>query len=99
MEQKKSNGKAVASMVLGIVSLVCIFLTATVFMGIVGIACGVVGLILGISANKEAKSGMATAGIVMSCIGLGLCAITLIACVACVGCLGAAGASSLTGLY
>lgn len=87
MEQK-TNGKAIASLVLGIVSLVCVLFTSTVFMGVIGIACGVVGLVLGITANKEAKSGMGTAGIVLNAIGLGLCAVSLIACVACAGCLG-----------
>lgn len=53
-------------------------------MALVGIACGVVGLVMGIMSNKQQKSGMATAGVVMSCIGLGLCALELIACVACV---------------
>ncbi|MGN1147524.1 MAG: hypothetical protein ACI4TB_03825 [Lachnospiraceae bacterium] len=91
MEEKKTNGKAIASLVLGILSLVCIFFG---YGALLGIVFGVIGLILGISANKEAKSGMGTAGIVMSAIGLGLCAISFIACVACVGCLGAAGLAS-----
>ncbi|HKM35436.1 MAG TPA: DUF4190 domain-containing protein [Lachnospiraceae bacterium] len=86
MEQK-TNGKAIASLVLGILSLVCIFFG---YGALLGIVFGIVGLVLGINANKEGKTGMATAGIVMSAIGLGLCAITFIACVACVGCLGAA---------
>ena len=88
MEQK-TNSKAVASLVLGILSLVCIFFG---YFTLVGIVMGIVGLVLGIAANKEAKSGMGTAGIVLSAIGLGLCAISFIACVACIGCLGAAGA-------
>lgn len=86
MEQK-SNGKAIASLVLGIISLVCIFFG---YGALLGIASGVVGLVLGINSNKEGKTGMATAGIVMSAIGLGLCAISFIACIACVGCIGAA---------
>lgn len=91
MEEKKTNGKAIASLVLGILSLVCIFFG---YGALLGIVFGIIGLVLGISANKEAKSGMGTAGIVMSAIGLGLCAISFIACVACVGCLGAAGLAS-----
>lgn len=79
-----SNGKAVASLVLGIISLIFIFLG---IYAILGIVLGIIGLILGISAKKEAPSGMATAGIVISIIGLGICALTFLACVACVGAL------------
>ena len=94
MEQK-SNPKAVASLVLGILSLVCIFLN---YFAILGVVMGIVGLVLGIAANKEAKSGMGTAGIVLSAVGLGLCAISFVACVACVSCLGigCAGLGSLS---
>lgn len=88
---QKSNGKAIASLVLSIISLVCIFFSWSLVMGLIGIVCSVIGLVLGIMANKENKSGMATAGIVMSAIGLGLCALSLIACIACVSaCNGAA---------
>lgn len=81
MEQKQ-NGKAIASLVLGIVSLVFIF---TGNFALLGVAAGIVGLVLGISARKENPSGMATAGIVMSVIGLALCVLSFLACVACVG--------------
>ncbi|NLM61150.1 MAG: hypothetical protein GX193_03630 [Clostridiales bacterium] len=74
-----------ASLVLGIVSLVFIFTGTAAFVGIIA---GIVGLILGISARKENPSGMATAGIVLSVIGLAFCAVSFIACVACVGALG-----------
>jgi len=88
MEQK-SNGKAIGSLVLGIISLVFIF---TGYGTLMGIVAGVVGLILGINARKESPSGMATAGIVLSIIGLGLCVITFVACVLCVGTLASIGA-------
>lgn len=91
MEEKKTNGKAVASLVLGILSLICIFFG---YGALLGIILGIIGLVLGVSANKQEKTGMGTAGVVMSAIGLGLCALTFIACVACVGCLGAAGLSA-----
>ena len=48
MEQK-SNGKAIGSLVLGIISLVFIF---TGYGTLMGIVAGVVGLILGINARK-----------------------------------------------
>ena len=89
MEQR--NGKAIASLVLGIISLVCVFFG---YGALLGIVLGVVGIILGVSAKKEAPSGMATAGLVLSIIALALCAITFIACVACVGCLGTASLAS-----
>jgi len=89
MEQK-SNGKAIASLVLGIISLVLIF---TGYGTLVGIISGVVGLIIGIGARKENPSGMATAGIVLSIIGLAMCAIVFVSCVICVGTLASLGAS------
>lgn len=83
MEQQ-SNGKAIASLILGIVSLVCIFFG---YGALLGIILAVIGLVLGIGAKKTAPSGMATAGIVLSIIGLAACAISFLACVACVGAL------------
>lgn len=83
----QSNGKALASMVLGIVACVFVFFGYGAFVGII---LGVIGLILGINAKKEGPSGMATAGIVLSIIAISICALGLIACVACVGCFSAA---------
>ena len=80
-----NNNKAVASLVLGIVSVVCIFFG---YGALLGIALGIVGLILGINAKKEAPSGMATAGIVLSIVAIAACAIAFIACVACLGAIG-----------
>ncbi len=72
-QPKKSIGLAVASMVLGIVSIVfsCCFVY-------ISIPCGIVGLILGaISiATKKGGKGMAIAGIVCSIVSL---AVTIIA--------------------
>lgn len=82
MEQN-SNGKAIASLVLGILACVCVFFG---YGALLGIVLGIVGLILGISAKKENPSGMATAGIVLSIISIAFCAIVFVACVACVGC-------------
>jgi hypothetical protein len=83
MEQQ-SNGKAIASLILGIISVVCIFFG---YGALLGIILAVIGLVLGISAKKTAPSGMATAGIVLSIIGLAACAIAFLACIACVGAL------------
>lgn len=87
-ENKPTNGKAIASLVLGILAAVCVFFG---YGALLGIALGVVGLILGISAKKEEPSGMATAGIVLSIIAIAVCAIGFIACVACIGGLAAIG--------
>lgn len=84
-QKPQSNGKATAALVLGILSVVCLFLQVIPFVGIIGIVLGIVGLILGISAKKEAPSGMATAGIVLCIISIGINVIVLIACAACVG--------------
>jgi len=73
---------AVASMVLGIVSIVFSFIGGLNFVGLV---VGIVGLVLGILAKKKAPSGMATAGIVCSIIGIVLTALVLVACAACLG--------------
>ena len=85
MEQNQSNGKAVASMVLGIIACVCVFFG---YGALLGIVLGVVGLVLGINARKEQPDGMATAGIVLSAIAIAVCAVGFLACVACVCCLG-----------
>lgn len=73
---------AVASLILGICSVVCSFIGG---LNIVGLVLGIVGVVLGILAKKKEPSGMATAGIVLSIIGIVLTAIVLIACAACFG--------------
>lgn len=78
----QQDGKAIASLILGVVSLAGIVLGHFSFLGI-GLA--VVGLIFGILSKKESPSSMATAGIITSIISLALCSITFIACFACVG--------------
>ena len=74
------KGMAIASMVLGIVSLCS---------GGYGIVTSIVGLILGVVANKQCTEAgfptnkMATAGIVMSVIALALSILCVISCFAC----------------
>lgn len=73
----------VASLVLGICSLV-----VAVFFGSAGwlaALLGLIGLILGAAANKKQKTGVATAGVVMSIIGMVLGLLFYIACIACIG--------------
>ena len=77
----KSDGKATASLVLGIVSLVFIFFGTFAFIGMI---LAIIGLVLGISAKKEnPEDGKAKAGIVLCIIGLALCTLSLLACAAC----------------
>jgi len=79
---------SIAAMVLGICSLVVPY---------AGVATAIVGLILGIMGKKKAvevgaPTGMATAGIVLSIIGLAGAILVVIACVSCLGALGSIGA-------
>lgn len=90
MPKPQSNGKAVASLVLGIIAVVTLFFGTFAWIGVI---CGIIGLILGAQARRETPSGIATAGFVLSLIAVILCALTFIACIACVGALGAAAAS------
>lgn len=71
------RGLGIASMVLGIISLVFF---CTIYLPI---PCAIVGIILGIVGRNQAKAsgaptGMATAGIICSSISLGLALITII---------------------
>ena len=72
----------VASLVLGIISLVCgVFLAGVQWVGAI---VGLIGIVLGAQGRKNPDSkGMATAGLVCSIIGFILCIILYIACVAC----------------
>ena len=74
----QGNGLAIAAMVLGILAVIFIFVFA-----IVGIILAIIGLILSIVAKKQSPSGMATAGLVLNIIALGLCVIVMLACTAC----------------
>lgn len=72
---------AVASLVLGIVSVVF----SLIGLYIPGLLAGIIGIVLGVMAKKKNPSGMATAGFVLSIIGTVLCAIIFVACAACIG--------------
>jgi hypothetical protein len=73
-QPRQNSGKAIASMVLGIVGLLGAF-----FCGI-GLIAAIVGLVLGYVAKREIRdsqgrldgSGMATAGIVLGWVAVGL---------------------------
>lgn len=81
---------AVASLVLGICSLVFPFIG----LGWLSALLGIVGIVLGALGKKNVeKQGMATAGIVMSIIAVALGLLSWIACAACVGGLASIGSS------
>lgn len=71
----------VASLVLGIISLVWSLFAGTWISALIGI----IGIILGAVARKQAPSGVATAGLVLSIIGTILSLVFWIACLACAG--------------
>lgn len=85
---------AVASLVLGIISLVIAVGAGAANMGWVGSICGIVAIILGALSRKGEKKGIATGGLVCGIIALCWGVIATIACVSCLG----AGASMLSGL-
>ena len=73
----------VASLVLGIISVVL----AVLFSGFCWLAAilGLIGIVLGTSARKKGQGGVATAGLVLSIIGLILGLLMYVACAAMVG--------------
>ena len=68
---------AIASLALGILSIILAFVYTPI-----GLILGIVGIVLGAKARKEAPSGMATGGFVCSIIGTVICAALLV-CVVC----------------
>ena len=83
--QQQNSPKAIAGLVCGIVSIVLMLIGIfTVGIGgIIGLAVGIVGLVLSIMAKKEMASTMATAGLVISIVGVSLCAIFGLGCYVC----------------
>ena len=106
MENQVPNpykGKAIAAMVLGIVA--CVLCWFGLVFAIIAIVCAVVGLILAVNANKGMKAdgitegkGMATAGLVLSIIGLAVGAIGLVCAICVLSAVGSA-LGSLGALY
>lgn len=85
------KGQAIASLVLGIVSVVLAFCG---WLAIPGLVCGIVSLVCASMSKKAGfAGGIRTAGFVLGIIGVVLCAI----CTACVAC--AAGTAASLGLF
>ena len=74
-----ASGRATASLVLGILSI------PGALIPILGLALGVIGLIMGLTARGEMRraglspTGKTTAGVVLSCIGIALAVIFWVA--------------------
>lgn len=82
------KGAATASLVLGIIAVVCWFFG---YSSILSVILGIIGLVLASKAKKDGfVGGLRTAGFVLSLIGLIGGSLVFIACVACVGALGIA---------
>jgi len=87
---QRNCGYAIAAMVLGIVSIVSVFIPG---FNLIGLICGVVAIILGVVGKNTVErsngeltgTGMATAGIVLGIITVGLDILLLIACGAIIG--------------
>lgn len=78
------KGMAVASMVLGIVSIVMLCCSQYI-----SLPCAIIGLILGIMYKKNnGKNGMATAGVVCSIVSLVISILAIIASVVFLGAVG-----------
>lgn len=72
----------VASLVLGIISIIFAF---TGPIGFIGIIAGVTGIILGaIARKKEPTTGIATGGLITSIVGTSIAVLLYLACIACV---------------
>ena len=76
----------VASLVLGIVSLVIAFIIPGFTLKWIGAILALIGIVLGVSGRKNPENrGIATGGMVCSIIGFVFCIIVVIACSGCVG--------------
>jgi hypothetical protein len=65
--KNKSNGYGIASMVLGIMSILVSWI---VFAGVGGVICGILAIIFSVKQRKSNPNGVATAGLVTGIIGL-----------------------------
>lgn len=78
MGQPISYKKAVASLSLGIISIVCTL--GFFYTSFFGVIFGILAIIFGQKARKEAKTPLATAGLVCGIIGTSLCGLLFVGC-------------------
>ena len=83
------KNKAIASLVLGIISVVLWFLG---YSSILSVVLGIIGVVMASKSKEEGyDENIRTAGFILSVIGIIGGAIFFVACVACVGMAGIAG--------
>ena len=63
MVKKNKNGFGIASLVLGIISILFILIP------LIGLICGILGIIFSVKQRKTFSNGVSTAGLVLSIIG------------------------------
>lgn len=78
LQHNKPDAKAIASLILGIVSILASVASVAILPAIISLVCGVVGLILSVKSKKENPTGVATGGFVTSIIGMVLAIIGII---------------------
>lgn len=90
MTNPKGKNCSIAALILGIVSilLACFYLLSAVSM-----ACGIVGIICATNGQKYCldqgqPTGLATAGLVLSIIGLTISSVSFLTCTLCMTCVG-----------
>lgn len=72
-DQPQTNNKAIATFILGLASIVCIFLD---YFAIIGIILGIIGIVLGRGLKKTGEySTLAKVGYILSWIAIILCII------------------------
>lgn len=93
--QSNTKGKAIASLVMGIASVVIPWIPVP-FVTLIALVIGIVGLVISVKVRKlnDENKGMATAGLVLSIIGVVLSGIVFV-CALCAIC--AAGTIALAG--
>ncbi len=71
-DENNSKALSIASLVLGIVSVVCLS------SGLICIVCGVLAIIFGLQGQKRAGKGMAKAGFILGIIALSIYAVVAV---------------------
>lgn len=88
MEQQQ-NGKAMASLMLGILAILCVLGGIVFFYSMfAGFILGSMGILLAFFAKKENASRISTAGLVLSLVAVSVCVISVIAMLAYISAVG-----------